>query len=789
MFHLSTRAALIRRGLGFLLFLAPVAGCRDLPTTPERIGPSGNGPAVLHGVLTVTIAGITSGTPHAAATRLGPSDASRSLVPVAAGSDEGIQLNALSASSFTKGVRGAGGQRYVSATFRVRNASTGAVPYTTPRTNLTLVAVGTSSSLGATPVAEMLRFDGTPASPSIAPSIVPTGGVSLNPVTGVMESAGPDVLQVFTEAELAAMSASPGVTNVFPYGFVVRNASSTSTRTLPANPDGGQLDGIVTFAFRLPLQATAAEDPFTISVTVQAVDDSETRITQSVEEQSPTGIAAFDTRATALSATTRRLLAGGTSTAVSGVARFCSVRTAGTAASPAGFLFPVSSGAPSFSPDPFATGPAFLPRTGAISATLSAAWPTPTSATFAVNGNQSGRAFLAGDYTGGGTTTISTPSGNWFAGEEVEVTLTDALACQSRVAKFRVASSPASGTFGPDLGTFDRMRSFSIAIADVNGDRKPDLLVANSSLSRVSVSMGVGDGTFGPAVQYGATYSVTPTLTFTLGDVNGDGRPDLLMANGQSPLREIRLNNGDGTFGPLISGPALYDEIGGVSGDLDGDGRLDVVWSANGAIDVRLGRGNGTFGTANLYTVAGMNLVALADLNGDGRLDIVLSPTTGDKTRIMLGAGDATFQPAVEYSTGLTASGATAVGDLNGDGKLDLAIRGRQGGISVMLGRGDGTFDSPLVHATGAPTNSSTLYGINMTLADINGDGHLDMISDSYQEVSLMLGNGDGTFISLIADGRASTALALADLNGDGRLDLVFAEGANLGVRVRLGQP
>src|SRR5690606_23378210 len=122
-----------------------------------------------------------------------------------------------------------------------------------------------------------------------------------------------DVLQVITEAEAAdilaiATAAGTSVTDVFPYGFVVQNANDARSRTLPANPEEGQFDGVVTFAFKVPLQTTPAEDPFTVSAMFLAVDDGEVKITQSAEEQTAEGRVAFADRAALLGAEVLTLL-------------------------------------------------------------------------------------------------------------------------------------------------------------------------------------------------------------------------------------------------------------------------------------------------------------------------------------------------------------------------------------------------------------------------------------------------------------------------------------------------
>jgi alpha-tubulin suppressor-like RCC1 family protein len=295
----------------------------------------------------ITISGIGTSSTSATALPVRPgaplaSGASFALTPVEQGGETGIQLEPYSSGSFTHGTRGNGGVRYVFATYRVRNADTDGNAYTTPRTNLTFVATSAGKTISGTAISKLQRFDGADADATIAPQVIPTGAVTQAP-GGELSSTGPDVLQVFDENELAGITAPAGV-ELFPYAFVVQHAKSTTTRRLAANPALDHFQGMVTFAFKLPLQASAAEDPFTVSAIFLAVDDSETRITQSLEEQTPAGEAAFLARAEALWTTMKTVLPGAGSYRgeassthrgeASSTRTICTVRTAGPGPSP-----------------------------------------------------------------------------------------------------------------------------------------------------------------------------------------------------------------------------------------------------------------------------------------------------------------------------------------------------------------------------------------------------------------------------------------------------------------------
>lgn len=323
-----------------------VAGCdRSLPLESDRITPDETRSVL--GLIEITVSGLDGAEPHASVVsapdvaslerlrraRVGGFAPQSLGVPTNtdASGNGTIQLEPVATGSFTDGDREDGGVRYLYATFRVRNAQTDGTPYDTPRNNLTFLAVADDGTLEETAFSSLLRFDGSPADAGIAQAILPTGSVqrAVDRVAVVPNGAG--VLQVVTEAEAATIlaEAPEGVTTVFPYGFVVSNPGTPGSRTLAANPAAEQFDGLVTFAFKVPLQATATDDPYTITAVFMAVDDTETRITESLEEQ---GTSSVQSGADALAGVDWVTLLGNSSTAVVGhpVRRICRVRTAGT---------------------------------------------------------------------------------------------------------------------------------------------------------------------------------------------------------------------------------------------------------------------------------------------------------------------------------------------------------------------------------------------------------------------------------------------------------------------------
>jgi hypothetical protein len=764
-----------------LLALA-LGACNDATLEPVAPTPPGGSAREVTplGLVEVTFSHLSSPTPTTSARAYAPGLASgvsaAFTAPDGGTGTGGIQLAPVSTGSFTLGDRGAGGVRYFYATYKVRNARTNGTAYTTERQNLTFLAVGINSTINGTAISRLLRFDGSAADPGIATQVTPTGLVNLTGDGGLASSA-PDVLQVLTEDEAAAITASPAVTTVFPYGFVVSNPSLTNSRTLPANPAADQYDGMVTFAFKYPLQATEADDPFSITGIFLALDDGETRMTQSFEEQNATSEAAFESRASALGATAVTLLPGGSYSGGATARTLCAVRTAGLASAPTAYLPGSVAHFVSLSPDPYALAGQFVSSTATVAATFDQTVTAAGPSTFVINGSQSGRRFLGQTYTGNGTMTVSTPSGSFLPGEELEVTLaaTPGLACPTPwVGRLRVAPTTSSvgGSFAAQ--TTASTGSFPIApiLADVNGDGRPDLVTANDAAG-VSVLLNDGSGGFGAKTDY-TLADPTEGAGGTVGDFDADGNPDIAFVSATGTGVSVLLGNGDGTFDAKVDYPTGSEPIGLVAADLNGDGKLDLATINFGSstISVLLGKGDGTFQSAVDYPgVDFPNNIAVADFDNDGAMDLAVTSQSGTVS-IFLGKGDGSFAAGVGYTAGSNATGLSA-GDFDGNGKPDLAVASSGSGmVAILLGNGDGTFQPKVDYATGAGPQG-------VAVADLDGDGVLDLAVANGTDgtVSVLLGNGNGTFNPKAdnAVGSSPTGIAVGDITGDGKLDLVVA--------------
>jgi hypothetical protein len=300
---------------------------------------------------------------------------------------------------------------------------------------------------------------------------------------------------------------------------------------------------------------------------------------------------------------------------------------------------------------------------------------------------------------------------------------------------------------------------------DFNGDGKPDLA---SGSSRVEVGLGLGDGTFRPALSRASGVLLGDSAAAA--DFNADGRLDLL-AGADFPERHLRLfpGTGDGTLGDPILLPTEAVVGGLAAADFDGDGRSDIVYSVHDSGTLRLlrARADGTFHPA--VALPGQALpgawVLAEDFNGDGWLDVAASGF-GDRLLQLRGRGNGTFEEPIESMGYLDTFGPVA-GDFNRDGRADLVYMtgGRAQGVHLVLARPEGGFTAPefIGRFPSAPR-----------VVDFNGDGLLDLVTG----LTVLPGRGDGTFgpsfqAAAVLD--RPWSVATEDFNGDGKGDIVLA--------------
>jgi hypothetical protein len=360
-------------------------------------------------------------------------------------------------------------------------------------------------------------------------------------------------------------------------------------------------------------------------------------------------------------------------------------------------------------------------------------------------------------------------------------------------------SNTVAVLLGNGDGTFQTARNLAVdggpsfvTNGDVNRDSRPDLVTANSGSGRISVLRGNGDGTF-QAPLYLAPGNMLSVWSVAVGDFNGDARPDLVAANPNANTVSVLLGNGDGTFQTGVGFAAGPGPTSVVPGDFNNDGRLDVAVAndrdgtpeGSSTVSVLLGNGAGSFQAPRTFAVGSFSWgVAAGDFNGDGAPDLAAANTASTTVSVLLGYGDGNFPAALTIRVGQNPEG-LASGDFNGDGRPDLAVSNAGSNtVSVLLGNGNGTFQEPLTIAAGN-------VPVFVAVGDFNRDARQDLVLADYgsndyysatvaSTVSVLLGNGDGTFQAPRAfqAGSGPHGIAVGDFDRDGTQDLAVA---NLG--------
>ena len=348
----------------------------------------------------------------------------------------------------------------------------------------------------------------------------------------------------------------------------------------------------------------------------------------------------------------------------------------------------------------------------------------------------------------------------------------------------------------------------SVAVGDFNGDGKPDLAVVNFNSGTVSVLLNTtAMGATTPTFAAQQTFAVgNHPIAVAVGDFNGDGKPDLAVINGSDATVSVLLNTtAMGATTPTFAAQQTFatgmnpDAL--AVGDFNGDGKPDLVVANSGTNTVSvllnttaMGATTPTFATQQTFaTGTGPAALAVGDFNGDGKPDLAVANAGGNTVSVLLnttamGATTPTFAAQQTFAVG-AAPAALAVGDFNGDGKPDLAVaNGGDATVSVLLnttamGATTPTFAAQQTFATG--TGPAAL-----AVGDFNGDGKPDLavVNQTAGTVSVLLnttamGATTPAFAAqqTFAAGTSPDALAIGDFNGDNQLDLAVTEPASSG--------
>lgn len=357
-----------------------------------------------------------------------------------------------------------------------------------------------------------------------------------------------------------------------------------------------------------------------------------------------------------------------------------------------------------------------------------------------------------------------------------------------------VASCPAP-SFGPPTYYNTGSRSTAVAVGDLNQDGRPDLVVGDRSAAKIHILLGRGDGRFDMSGTYDAAAGM---LMIALADLNHDGRQDVVLTCYPDPgivnQTTVWLGNGDGTLSNRHDYSPGPNQVTVAIADYNGDGHPDLAFSIYGAsntdasrVAILDGKGDGTFWEpARVIQTGccGTYSVLASDFDADGRMDLVVGNNESQVLRFLKGKGDGTFEAPVDLWVKTGNAYGLTAGDFDGDGRMDFAVaNGWAQRVVVLKGTGDGSFTIMKV----IPLNG---VPESIQTVDCTADGYPDLVVGlaAGSAVAVIPGDGAGHFgppVQMSVSGNPE-AVAVGDFNADGAPDIAVASSSGKGVGVLL---
>jgi len=322
----------------------------------------------------------------------------------------------------------------------------------------------------------------------------------------------------------------------------------------------------------------------------------------------------------------------------------------------------------------------------------------------------------------------------------------------------------------------------SVASGDLNGDGKLDLVFTTRGSASITVLLGNGRGGFAAGVEYAAGKEPGHVL---LADLSGAGKLDVVVSDGATGSIQVLRGSGDGTFAKPVAFRGIANPVALTVGNFGGKGKIDLAVASATGIAVLLNDGAGHLSPASTIPVTrALVALAAADLKADGRDDLVAANADGTIT-VLEGNASGGFHARNAVKVAAGALSAIAAADFNHDGRADLALaQANTGKLTVLLGRGDATFESGVNYTVG--NNPAFILA-----ADLKGDGHIDLVTANAaaNTFSVLAGKGDGAFRPAVdfAAGKAPLAIAAGNFYGAGRVDLAIVNGGDATVSLPQG--